>query len=105
MVKIPRYKEQDVNLPTGQTDLTSSAVGSQTLSGVADSIRKLVSDVGAKRNANAYRIRRLEIQTNVLLGQSLIYKDTQSFLDSLVDRDDFLNPDEWLIEYQSNIPK
>ena len=104
-MKIPRYKEQDVNLPTGQTDLTSSAVGSQTLSGVADSIRKLVSDVGAKRNANAYRIRRLEIQTNVQLGQSLIYKDTQSFLDSLVDRDDFIDPDQWLLEYQSNIPK
>lgn len=104
-MKIPRYKEQDVNLPTGQTDLTSSAVGSQTLSGVADSIRKLVSDVGAKRNANAYRIRRLEIQTNVQLGQSLIYKDTQSFLDSLVDRDDFVDPDQWLLEYQSNIPK
>jgi hypothetical protein len=105
MVKIPRYKEQDVNLPTGQTDLTSSAVGSRTLSGVADSIRKLVSDVGEKRNANAYRIRRLEIQTNVQLGQSLIYKDTQSFLDSLVDRDDFVDPDQWLLEYQSNIPK
>ena len=104
-MKIPRYKEQDVNLPTGQTDLTSSAVGSQTLSGVADSIRKLVSDVGAKRNANAYRIRRLEIETNVQLGRSLIYKDAQSFLDSLVDRDDFVDPDQWLLEYQSNIPK
>ena len=105
MVKIPRYKEQNINLPTGQTDLTSSAVGSQTLSGVADSIRKLVSDVGAKRNANAYRIRRLEIETNVQLGRSLIYKDAQSFLDSLVDRDDFVDPDQWLLEYQSNIPK
>ena len=104
-MKIPRYKEQDVNLPTGQTDLTSSAVGSQTLSGVADSIRKLVSDVGAKRNANAYRIRRLEIETNVQLGRSLIYKDAQSFLDSLVDRDDFVDPDQWLLEYQYNIPK
>ena len=105
MVKIPRYKEQNINLPTGQTDLTSSAVGSQTLSGVAESVRKLVSDVGAKRNALAYRMRRLQITTEVENGKSLIYREAQSFLDSLVDRDDFLNPDEWLIEYQSNIPK
>ena len=105
MVKIPRYKEQNINLPTGQTDLTSSAVGSQTLSGVAESVRKLVSDVGAKRNALAYRMRRLQITTEVENGKSLIYREAQSFLDSLVVRDAFLNPDEWLIEYQSNIPK
>ena len=105
MVKIPRYKEQDVNLPTGQTDLTSSAVGSQTLSGVAESVRKLVSDVGAKRNALAYRMRRLQITTDVQLGERLIFKDTQTFFDSLMDREDFLTPDQWLIEYDADIPK
>ena len=105
MVKIPRYKEQNINLPTGQTDLTSSAVGSQTLSGVAESVRKLVSDVGAKRNALAYRMRRLEIGTNVQLGSKLIYNDTQTFFDSLMDREDFLDPDQWLRDYDEIRPK
>lgn len=100
MVQIPRYKEEKINLPTGGTDLTVAATGSRTLSSVAGNIRTLATNIHKQRTAIEVKLRQLEIKTNKELGNSLIYKNVTEYLDSLLDRDDFLTPDVWGTDYE-----
>ena len=103
-MKIPRYKDTDVNISSGRS-LTTGIGSSQGLVEVGKTALNAVTQyANAKTNYDA-KMRRLEINTNVSLSNAQFGGSNQMYVDSLLSRDDYLTPDNWLKEYEDNFKK
>jgi len=105
MVKIPRYKEGTINFQTTQTDLGEGKIASGSATNFANNVRQLAVETHKQKTNLEAKLRRLEINTNKDLGTSLVYKDVTEYNDSLLDREDYLTPDNWLNDYNNNVDK
>ena len=103
-MKIPRYKDTDVNISSGRS-LTTGIGSSQGLVEVGKTALNAVTQyANAKTNYDA-KMRRLEINTNVSLSNAQFGGNNQLYVDGLKSRDDYLTPDNWLNEYEANFKK
>jgi len=105
MVKIPRYKEGNVDFQTTQTDLGEGKVASGSATNFADNVRQLAVETHKQRTNLEAKLRRLEIDTHKNLGKTEIYKNVSEFNDSLLDREDFLTPNAWRADYDKKAEK
>ena len=105
MVKIPRYQEGKINFQTTQTDLGEGKIASGSATNFANNVRQLAVETHKQKTNLEAKLRRLEINTNKDLGTSLVYKDVTEYNDSLLDREDYLTPDNWLNDYNNNVDK
>lgn len=103
-MKIPRYNSGDITISSGRS-LTAGTSGSQGLVDIGKTAMNAVSDYGARKNAFDAKIRRLEIETNKSLANSTFYGSNQGYIDDLNNRDDYLTPDNWLLDYEKNFTK
>lgn len=103
-MKIPRYNSGDITISSGRS-LTAGTSGSQGLVDIGKTAMNAVSDYGARKNAFDAKIRRLEIETNKSLANSTFYGSNQGYIDNLNNRDDYLTPDNWLLDYEKNFTK
>ena len=103
-MKIPRYNSGDITISSGRS-LTAGTSGSQGLGDIGKTAMNAVSDYGARKNAFDAKIRRLEIETNKSLANSTFYGSNQGYIDDLNNRDDYLTPDNWLLDYEKNFTK
>lgn len=103
-MKIPRYNSGDITVSSGRS-LTAGTSGSQGLVDIGKTAMNAVSDYGARKNAFDAKIRRLEIETNKSLANSTFYGSNQGYIDNLNNRDDYLTPDNWLLDYEKNFTK
>ena len=103
-MKIPRYKDTDVNISSGRS-LTTGIGSSQGLVEVGKTALNAVTQyANAKTNYDA-KMRRLEINTNVSLSNAQFGGNNQLYVDGLKSRDDYLTPDNWLNEYETDFKK
>ena len=103
-MKIPRYKDTDVNISSGKS-LTTGIGSSQGLVEVGKTALNAVTQyANAKTNYDA-KMRRLEINTNVSLSNAQFGGNNQLYVDGLKSRDDYLTPDNWLNEYEADFKK
>jgi len=103
-MKIPRYKDTDVNISSGRS-LTTGIGSSQGLVEVGKTALNAVTQyANAKTNYDA-KMRRLEINTNVSLSNAQFGGNNQLYVDGLKSRDDYLTPDNWLNEYEADFKK
>ena len=103
-MKIPRYSGTDVNISSGRS-LTTGIGSSQGLVEIGKTALNAVTQyANAKTNYDA-KMRRLEINTNVDLSTAQFGGNNQMYVDSLLSRDDYLTPDNWLKEYEDNFKK
>lgn len=103
-MKIPRYSSGDITISSNRS-LTTGTGASQGLVEIGKTAMNVVSEYGAKKNAFDAKMRRLEIETNKSLANSTFYGSNQGYLDNLNNREDYLTPDNWLIDYESNFKK
>jgi len=103
-MKIPRYENADVNLSSGRS-LTTGTSASQGLVEIGKTAMNAVSEYGARKNAFDAKIRRLEIETNKSLSNSTFYGLNQDYINNLDARQDYLTPDNWLLDYEKNFKK
>ena len=103
-MKIPRYKDTDVNISSGRS-LTTGIGSSQGLVEVGKTALNAVTQyANAKTNYDA-KMRRLEINTNVSLSNAQFGGNNQLYVDGLKSRDDYLTPDNWLNDYEADFKK
>ncbi len=103
-MKIPRYKDTDVNISSGRS-LTTGIGSSQGLVEVGKTALNAVTQyANAKTNYDA-KMRRLEINTNVSLSKAQFGGNNQLYVDGLKSRDDYLTPDNWLNDYEADFKK
>ena len=103
-MKIPRYKDTDVNISSGRS-LTTGIGSSQGLVEVGKTALNAVTQyANAKTNYDA-KMRRLEINTNVSLSNAQFGGNNQLYVDGLKSRDDYLTPDNWLSDYEADFKK
>jgi|DEB0MinimDraft_6_1074348.scaffolds.fasta_scaffold01619_4 hypothetical protein len=103
-MKIPRYNSGDITVSSGRS-LTTGTGASQGLVEIGKTAMNAVNDYGARKNAFDAKMRRLEIETNKSLANSTFYGSNQGYLDNLDSREDYLTPDNWLIDYEKNFIK
>ena len=103
-MKIPRYKDTDVNISSGRS-LTTGIGSSQGLVEVGKTALNAVTQyANAKTNYDA-KMRRLEINTNVSLSNAQFGGNNQLYVDGLKSRNDYLTPDNWLNDYEADFKK
>ena len=103
-MKIPRYKDTDVNISSGRS-LTTGIGSSQGLVDIGKTALNAVTQyANAKTNYDS-KMRRLEINTNVSLSNAQFGGNNQLYVDGLKSRDDYLTPDNWLNEYEADFKK
>ena len=103
-MKIPRYKDTDVNISSGRS-LTTGIGSSQGLVDIGKTALNAVTQyANAKTNYDS-KMRRLEINTNVSLSNAQFGGSNQMYVDSLSSRDDYLTPDNWLKDYEADFQK
>lgn len=103
-MKIPRYNSGDITVSSGRS-LTTGTGASQGLVEIGKTAMNAVNDYGARKNAFDAKMRRLEIETNKSLANSTFYGSNQGYLDNLDSREDYLTPDNWLIDYEKKLYK
>ena len=103
-MKIPRYEGTNVNISSGRS-LTTGIGSSQGVVELGKTAMNAVSNYATKKNSLDAKLRRLEINTNVQLSGSMLAGESQGFFDSLNSRTDYLTPDNWLKEYETNFKK
>ena len=103
-MKIPRYSNTDVNISSNRS-LTTGIGSSQGLVDIGKTALNAVTQyANAKTNYDA-KMRRLEINTNVDLSTAQFGGNNQMYVDSLLSRDDYLTPDNWLKDYEADFKK
>lgn len=100
-MKIPRYNEQKSDIGSSRS-LTTGTSASSTIASIGKQVFNQVAELGNKQNAMTAKLRRLEINTNVDLSKSTMFGKQTEFSDSLLERDDYLTPDNWLLDYEKN---
>ena len=103
-MKIPRYEGTNVNISSGRS-LTTGVGSSQGIVELGKTAINAVTNYGNAKNNLDAKLRRLEINTNVQLSGSMLAGESQGFFDSLDSRTDYLTPDNWLQEYETNFKK
>ena len=103
-MKIPRYKDTDVNISSGRS-LTTGIGSSQGLVEVGKTALNAVTQYANAKNNYDSKMRRLEINTNVSLSNAQFGGNNQLYVDGLKSRDDYLTPDNWLNEYEADFKK
>ena len=101
-MKLPRYKSDNSSgIVSSNRSLTT---GTQTGGAIADigalALSK-VAEYGAMKNNHEAKLRRLDINTNKSLSDSMMFGKTSEFENSLMNREDFLTPDNWLLDYDT----
>ena len=103
-MKIPRYKNIDINISSGRS-LTTGLGSSQGIVEIGQTAMNAVTKFANAKNTYDAKVRRLEINTNVSLSNAQFGGSNQMYVDSLSSRDDYLTPDNWLNEYETNFKK
>ena len=101
-MKLPRYKSDNSSgVVSSNRSLTT---GTQTGGSIADigalALSK-VAEYGAMKNNHEAKLRRLDINTNKSLSDSMMFGKVSEFENSLINREDFLTPDNWLLDYDT----
>ena len=99
-MKLPRYKSDNSSgVVSSNRSLTT---GTQTGGAIADigalALSK-VAEYGAMKNNHEAKLRRLDINTNKSLSDSMMFGKTSEFENSLETREDFLTPENWLLDF------
>jgi len=99
-MKLPRYTSQNSSgVVSSNRSLTT---GTQTGSAIADigalALNK-VAEYGAMKNNHEAKLRRLDINTNKSLSDSMMFGKVSEFENSLETREDFLTPENWLLDF------
>ena len=99
-MKLPRYKSDNSSgVVASNRSLTT---GTQTGGAIADigalALSK-VAEYGAMKNNHEAKLRRLDINTNKSLSDSMMFGKVSQFENSLETREDFLTPDNWLLDF------
>jgi len=99
-MKLPRYTSQNSSgVVSSNRSLTT---GTQTGSAIADigalALNK-VAEYGVMKNNHEAKLRRLDINTNKSLSDSMMFGKVSEFENSLETREDFLTPENWLLDF------
>ena len=99
-MKLPRYKSDNSSgVVSSNRSLTT---GTQTGGSIADigalALSK-VAEYGAMKNNHEAKLRRLDINTNKSLSDSMMFGKVSEFENSLQTREDFLTPENWLLDF------
>ena len=99
-MKLPRYKDNtSSNVVASNRSLTT---GTQTGGAIADigalALNK-IAEYGAMKNNHEAKLRRLDINTNKSLSDSMMFGKVSQFENSLETREDFLTPENWLLDF------
>ena len=103
-MKIPRYKDTDVNISSGRS-LTTGIGASQGIVEIGQTAMNAVTKFANAKNSYDAKMRRLEINTNVSLSNAQFGGNNQLYVDGLKSRDDYLTPDNWLNDYEADFKK
>jgi len=103
-IKIPRYESQITSV-SGDRPIGTSASASQALTELGKQSMQLISNYADTQNKHLSKIKRLEINTNKALANAEFSNKNNSFFESLDSREDFLTPDNWLIQYEQDFLK
>ena len=102
----PRYSSTIENPVKGSSrSLTTGTSGSNTLAQIGASAMTEVLNYGAKKNALTAKLRRLEINTNITNIDTATVGHSTKFLSTLPNRDDYLNPDVWVTDFDKQALK
>lgn len=101
-MKIPRYRSEDgTTINSGRSLTTGTQTGGAVASLGMTAMNK-VTEYANRKNSIDAKLRRLDINTNKDLSTAMMYGKTSDFQNSLQTREDFLTPDNWLVDYDKN---
>ena len=101
-MKIPRYRsEGGTTIDSGRSLTTGTQTGSAVANLGVTAINK-VTEYANRKNSIDAKLRRLDINTNKDLSTAMMYGKTSDFQNSLQNRQDFLTPDNWLLDYDNS---
>jgi hypothetical protein len=101
-MKIPRYRsEGGTTINSGRSLSTGTQTGGAVANLGVTAINK-ITEYANKKNSIDAKLRRLDINTNKDLSTAMMYGKTSDFQNSLQNRQDFLTPDNWLLDYDKS---
>lgn len=101
-MKIPRYRnEGGTTINSGRSLTTGTQTGGAVANLGVTAINKITEYANRKNSIDA-KLRRLDINTNKDLSTAMMYGKTSDFQNSLQNRQDFLTPDNWLLDYDNS---
>ena len=101
-MKLPRYKDSaSSNVVASNRSLTTGVSEGGAIADIGALALSKVAEYGAIKNKHEEKLRRLDINTNKSLSDSMMFGKTSEFENSLMNREDFLTPDNWLLDYDT----
>jgi len=101
-MKLPRYKDSaSSNVVASNRSLTTGVATGSAIADIGALALSKVAEYGAMKNNHEAKLRRLDINTNKSLSDSMMFGKTSEFENSLINREDFLTPDNWLLDYDT----
>ena len=101
-MKLPRYKDSaSSNVVASNRSLTTGVATGGAIADIGALALSKVAEYGAMKNNHEAKLRRLDINTNKSLSDSMMFGKTSEFENSLMNREDFLTPDNWLLDYDT----
>ena len=101
-MKLPRYKDSaSSNVVASNRSLTTGVSEGGAIADIGALALGKVAEYGAIKNKHEEKLRRLDINTNKSLSDSMMFGKTSEFENSLMNREDFLTPDNWLLDYDT----
>jgi len=101
-MKLPRYKDSaSSNVVASNRSLTTGVATGGAIADIGALALSKVAEYGAMKNNHEAKLRRLDINTNKSLSDSMMFGKTSEFENSLINREDFLTPDNWLLDYDT----
>ena len=101
-MKLPRYKSDNSSgIVSSNRSLTTGTPTGGAIADIGALALSKVAEYGAMKNNHEAKLRRLDINTNKSLSDSMMFGKTSEFENSLMNREDFLTPDNWLLDYDT----